>query len=747
MGKLRILLLLLIVICITSCNINNGEYHIQTVEIPDNFTLEQKIELSAKVIPHSRQVKWFNDEFFGFIHFGPNTFTGREWGTGFENAAIFNPRNLDTDQWCRLMSEAGIKRAIVVAKHHEGFCLWQTRYTDFSVASSPWRDGQGDVIREMAASCQKYGLKMGIYLSPADLFQIESKDGLYNNGSQFTMREIPGVVNKRPFSDKRIFRFKLDDYNEYFMNQLFELLTEYGPVYEVWFDGANPKPGTSQVYNYDAWYSLIRELAPDAVIFGKGPDARWCGNEEGATRDYERNVIPIEKPPADFHWPDMMDDNIAGIDKITPYARFFHYYPAETNTSIRNGWFWRNDIEQQVKSADEIFDIYERSVGGNSVFLLNVPPDTLGRISNRDSAVLLEVGSRISDVYGKNLLSGGVTVSKNLLDSDNDTFWKAKGKNSEILIELDTLILLNRFMVQEAIALFGERVEEHHLEAWVNGHWEKIAEGATVGYKRILRFSPVKTSHLKLVITKSRLTPVISSLSAHYYEEPVRRVSVNQNQGGFIELEVEKMHQLNFQSNQNSNLNIYYTIDGTIPTEKSDQFTRPFILVNGGVILTRAIDGKRMGPVTEKRIGILKKRWEASDGNGLFSEAHKAIDGSTESCWASQTSDEWNTSLIIDMKQVNRISGFSYLPDKVNGFIEAFEVYISSNGKTWQKIHSGSFGNIRNDPSQRLVFFDKVYETRFFKLADLKPPHGENKISVSEIDIFPVVTNKKSSIR
>ena len=216
---------------IASCGISSDEYFIQTVKIPEGYSHEQKVELSARVLPHPRQMKWFEDEFFGFIHYGPNTYTGREWGTGHESSAVFNPADPDTDQWCKLMKAAGITRVIMVAKHHEGYCLWQTRYTDHSVASSPWRNGQGDLLSNLVGSCEKYGLRLGVYLSPADLYQIESPGGYYGNKSEFSERVIPRKVEDSPYKDKRTFKFIVDDYNEYFLNQLFELLTEYGPMY------------------------------------------------------------------------------------------------------------------------------------------------------------------------------------------------------------------------------------------------------------------------------------------------------------------------------------------------------------------------------------------------------------------------------------------------------------------------------------------------------------------------------------
>jgi alpha-L-fucosidase len=251
---------------------------------------DQIIEKAAHVIPTLDQYNYKKLEFTCFVHFGPNTFTRMEWGSGKEDPKIFNLQNLDTDQWCRAMKEAGMKLVVITAKHHDGFVLWQSRYTTHGVMSSPFRDGKGDILKDLSESCKKYGIKLGVYLSPADLFQIESKTGLYGNLSEYTMRTIPRLVDGRPFENKTTFQFEVDDYNEYFLNQLFELLTEYGPIHEVWFDGAHPKRKGGQTYNYTAWRKLIRTLVPNAVIFGR-EDVRWCGNESGKTRDTEWDII------------------------------------------------------------------------------------------------------------------------------------------------------------------------------------------------------------------------------------------------------------------------------------------------------------------------------------------------------------------------------------------------------------------------------------------------------------------------
>ncbi|MBN2136608.1 MAG: alpha-L-fucosidase [Sedimentisphaerales bacterium] len=498
---------------------------------PDDAEAKQRDLLlrAADVHPTPRQLAWQQNEFIAFVHFGVNTFTAREWGTGTEDPNIFNPENLDTDQWCRLMKAAGMTQVILTAKHHDGFCLWQTRYTDHSVASSNWRDGRGDVLKDLAASCRKFGLKLGVYLSPADLYQIENPKGLYGNLSEYTERIIPRPVPARPFKDKRTFKFLVDDYNEYFLNQLFELLTEYGPIHEVWFDGAHPKRKGGQKYTYQYWYRLIRELAPDAVIFGKGPDVRWCGNEAGQTREAEWSVISIPKPINEFKWPDMTDRDLGGLEKLQKTldaGGYLHWYPAETDTSIRHGWFWR-DEKQHVKSAEEIIDIYERSVGGNCVLLLNIPPNRDGLFAQRDADVLEEVGAYIRSGYSTNLAEGAVAAASAIrapgfeaekaLDGNAETCWMPpdRAEQSELTITLPKKQTFNRIVFQENICHFGQRIARFEIEAYIDGVWKPIAEGRTVGYKKICRTEAVTTDKVKIKILDARAAPTISTFSLY----------------------------------------------------------------------------------------------------------------------------------------------------------------------------------------------------------------------------------------
>ena len=513
-----------------------------TIKVEAGDTDDVIIRKAAHVVPTDNQLAALRNEFIAFVHFGPNTFTRLEWGTGKEDPKIFDLKTLDTDQWCQAMKAAGMKMVVFTAKHHDGFVLWQSRYTKHGIMSTGYKNGKGDVMKELSASCRKYGLKLGVYLSPADLYQIESPDGLYGNLSPYTLRTIPREVPGRPFAVKTKFQFELDDYNEYFLNQLFELLTEYGPIDEVWFDGAHPKTKGGQKYNYKAWREMIRTLVPNATIFGR-EDVRWCGNEAGNTRTSEWNVItPYTENPAEMvEFMDLHGD-LGGREVLLSREKpfYLHYQPAETNTSIRAGWFYRDDTRQQTRSADDVFDIYERAVGGNSIFLLNIPPNREGRFSDADVEVLEETGRRIQETYGHNLLDGA-DGPKEVLDKDENTFVLLDGEGpKELVFSVPQPVTFNRIVIQEAIATHSERVEKHAVDAWVNGQWKEVARSTNIGHKRILRFPDVTSSKIRIRILESRMNPAICEVSAHYYQQRPPMLSVGRNAEGLVTIAPKK---------------------------------------------------------------------------------------------------------------------------------------------------------------------------------------------------------------
>ncbi len=713
-----------------------------TYEVLDSDTKDSIIAKAAHVVPTKNQYNALKNEFIAFIHFGPNTFTRMEWGNGFEDPKIFDLKNLDTDQWCKAMKSAHMKMVIITVKHHDGFVLWQSRYTKHGIMSSPFQDGKGDILKELSASCQKYGLKLGVYLSPADLYQIENAAGLYGNLSKYTDRVIPRPVEGRPFKNKTTFTFNVDDYNEYFLNQLFELLTEYGPIHEVWFDGAHPKRKGGQKYNYLAWKELISTLAPEAVIFGK-QDIRWCGNEAGATRATEWNIIPYKTNPHEMNrFADIMEKDIGSRDKLYD-AKYLHYQQAETNTSIREGWFYRDDTHQKVRSADDVFDMYERSVGGNSTFLLNIPPNREGKFSPEDVRVLNEVGQRINKTYTTNLFAGALGA-KNSLDNNTETYALLDSEDKELIIKTESPITINRLIIQEAIATHSERIEKHAVDAWIDNAWKEIVSATNVGYKRILRFPETTSNKFRIRVLESRLSPAISNITAHYYKTRPPQLSISRTIKGELQIEPKKHdfgwkpHGEDITGNLNSDYEIRYTTDGSNPTKKSKRFEGGELVVSKEVKAV-AIDKGELGSITSKTFGILKQDWTVLnvDSYQNKNEGNQAIDENPNTFWQSKANGKVHY-INIDLGKAYSIKEFTYTPQTKHdsGMIEQGIIKVSSNGKTWKKWEDFKFGNLINDPTPRSYTFKAPVTTQYIRIESKIIAGNKKTAAIAELDFF-----------
>ena len=436
-------------------------------------------------VPTPRQLAWFDREMIAFVHFGVNTFTDREWGTGKEDPAIFNPTQLDARQWARACKAGGLKMIVLTAKHHDGFCLWPSALTDHGVKSSPWRGGRGDVVRELADACRAEGLELGVYLSPWDRHEPTYGDS--------------------------------PKYNAYYLKQLDELLTGYGKVGELWFDGAcgEGPNGKRQVYDFEAYWAAVRRLQPDACMFSDvGPDVRWVGNERGFASDPNWSMIDkaamrlgkrnAEQTHGRIDWPD--------------------FVPTEVNTSIRPGWFYHAAQDDKVKSLDHLLDIYYASVGMNGVMMLNIPPDRRGLFHENDVARLREVKAVIDATFACDLARGKPATATRVrgnadaygpagaLDGNPDTFWATDDGvlSASMEVDLGEPVTFNRAMVREAIRL-GQRVKAFAVDAWADGQWKPLGRGQTVGHKRLLRFPDVTASKVRLAIEDARACPVISA--------------------------------------------------------------------------------------------------------------------------------------------------------------------------------------------------------------------------------------------
>lgn len=709
-----------------------------TITIYPGDTEETIRAKAAHVVPNERQINRLDNPFIAFIHFGPNTFTGREWGTGTEDPTIFNPTDIDADQWVKVMKDAGIDMVIFTVKHHEGYVLWQTRYTDHGIMQSPYLNGQGDVFRVLSEACKKYGMKLGVYLSPADLYQIESPNGLYGNLSEKTLRTIPKEVPGRPFENQTKFEFVVDDYNEYFMSQLFELLTEYGPIYEVWFDGANPKEKGGQTYNNHDWELLVRTLAPEAIVF-PFKDGRWVGNEAGDTRDTEWNVVPYNVHPDSlqgFQYPKETD--IGSMEKLKTASYLQYQYP-EVDTSIRDGWMWRDDDKQAVRSADDVFDIYERSVGGNAVLLLNIPPNQDGRFSDRDVASLSEVGKRIRETYTTNLLEGWNAPAV-LFDDEVTTGVPVE---SELIIYSDQPATFNRLLLQEEVPNVGERIERHAVDAWIDGEWQPVIESTNVGYRRILRFPDVTTDKIRIRVLDSRLTPSLATVKAYYYHTRPPQLQMSRNVDGEVSIFPKKsdFKWKNGHKDALKNLTmgtvIHYTLDGSTPTLDSPVYTEPFVFENGEVKALAALNDE-VGPILSQVFGKIKSGWEVIDTKSS-SDRFKpslAIDADPATFW---TSDSTNLALTIDLGKSQKVSGLVYTPQTTyygQGMIEKGDVEVSDNGKDWKKAGTFEFGNLINDPTPRTYEFTKPVTAKYIRIVPVTIA-GDSKVAmIAEIDIL-----------
>ena len=422
-------------------------------------------------VPTAEQLAWQRGELTMFLHFGVNTFTDREWGDGTESEKVFNPSALDARQWARTAKEAGFKLMILTAKHHDGFCLWPSRYTEHSVKNSPWKDGRGDVVREFVEACRAEGLKVGLYLSPWDR-------------------------NHRLYGS--------DAYNDYFVNQLTELLTNYGRIDELWFDGAcgEGPNGKKQVYDWNRYYATIRKLAPQALIAICGPDIRWVGNESGVARIGESSVREDGKGPD-------------GKPRL-------RWYPAECDVSIRPGWFYHAGEDAKVKSLAKLMEIYFASVGRNSVLLLNVPPDRRGLMADADVARLKEFGAAVRALDQGRLkaqASAPATepfAAARAIDGKVDTYWAAPSDAKPAALELDfgTPQKFNVLNVQEPIAL-GERVTKYHIDAEQDGRWQTLAYGTVIGHRNLHPLPETAARRVRLVIDAHKAAPCIAEFSVH----------------------------------------------------------------------------------------------------------------------------------------------------------------------------------------------------------------------------------------
>lgn len=642
-------------------------------------------------VPSERQIAWQDLQYYGFVHFNMNTFSDREWGFGDEKPDQFNPTELDARQWARIAKEAGMKGLIITAKHHDGFVLWPSKYTEHSVKNSPWRDGKGDLIREFVDACREYGLKVGIYYSPWD-------------------RNHPD--------------YGKPEYITYMRNQLTELLTNYGEIYEVWFDGANGGTGwygganeerkvdKFSYYDWPTTHELVRTLQPGAMMFSDaGPDVRWVGNEHGFA--YETT------------WSNLMGDSVyAGMPDFDKWAtgqeNGTHWVPAESDVSIRPGWYYHTYEDHKVKTLPELMEIYYQSIGQNSSLLINFPVDTRGLIHEKDEEAILKMAAKVREDFAVDLAKGSKVEAstdrgkgyeaKNLTDGDFNTYWTTSDGQIQASVELDfgKEISFNRLLLQEFVNL-GQRVKAFSLEKEVNGSWEKITEATTVGYKRILRFPTTQAQKIRINFLDGKGIPVISELGVFEAPALIFPPKITRTTDGKIRVQAAE-----------EGLELFYTTDGTAPTAGQSPYTGEFDLAEPATVQAIAVD-KRSGKVSDPvRIDfdLIKGNWKVVSADTL---ARRAIDERQDSFWTSPSNE-----LVVDLGRDTALRGFTYLPMQErypSGFIAAYVLEVSQDGKVWKKITQGEFSNIQNSPIEQVIRFEPS-NARFVKLKSVRTTDG-----------------------
>ena len=451
-------------------------------------------------IPSEQQMAWHEMELNAFVHFTTNTFTDKEWGYGDEQPSVFNPTQLDANQWARTLKEAGFKNMILTAKHHDGFCLWPSKYTDHSVKNSPWKGGKGDVVKEASEAAKKAGIKFGVYLSPWDRNQAT---------------------------------YGTPAYIQYYRNQLKELFTNYGPVFEMWFDGANGGDGyyggareerridRSKYYDWPKTLAMVRSIQPKVLFFSDaGPDLRWCGNERGVAGETNWNTITT----------DTLFAGKSGVEHLlnTGAPDGKSWVPSEVDVSIRPGWFYHKKEDSLVKSPERLFDIYLSSVGRGSTLLLNVPPDQRGLFHENDVKSLQGFKKILDAAFKTNLAKtatakassfrgNDITYSASkLIDGNKATYWATNDVVTTGNVELSWKQAQTvKFIVLQEYIRLGQRVKSFSVDVFENGDWKNVATGTTVGYKRILKIDPVHTSKIRIAISDARACPVLSEIGVY----------------------------------------------------------------------------------------------------------------------------------------------------------------------------------------------------------------------------------------
>ncbi len=659
-------------------------------------------------IPTKNQLNWHKMEYYGLVCFGLNTYTGQEWGYGDKSPALFNPPNLDTDQWAQVAKNAGLKGLILVAKHHDGFCLWPSKTTKYTVAASPWKNGKGDVLADLSKSCKKHGLKLGVYVSPWDRNHAEYGHEQY-----------------------------VKDYHE----QWREVLTNYGDIFEVWFDGANGGTGyygganerrsiPKNYYRYNDVFKLIKSKQPKAIFFGgvNRDAARWVGNEEGIA--------------GKTNWSTFSDTHTTNRKlRMTGEMDGKFWLPAEADTTILHPKKWYYNKNSHPRTLPNFLDIYYNTVGRNATLNLGLSIGPDGLIPQRDVKAMYAVKKQLDQTFEKNIASGSTITASNSRGSryqpnnvikSAGNFWATEDgvTSASLQLSFTKKQFFNRLLLQEEITL-GQRVNSFTMEVKKAGIWHTIAKETTIGYKRILRFPLVESDQIRITFKTDAPCLTISNLGVYYAPPILKEPTIIANSSGKVSIL------------SNADLDCYYRFNGGA----WKKYTKPILMESGGII--EAYGETPMTAIktatVKKVIGLAKTNWEIiscsfpNEGNGSVASF---IDGNTKTMWHTHGKKGRVAGphfAIIDLGSLQKINGFTLMPRNDGcsiGLVDKYSFYTSTDNKSWELASKGEFSNVKNNPIEQVVKLPNSKKTRFVKFIAEHAVDDNSCIAISEFGLL-----------
>jgi alpha-L-fucosidase len=689
------------------------------------FAVAQTAPKPYGATPSKAQLNWHEMEMYCIIHFGVDTYTDKEWGYGDEDPKLINPVKFNAKQIVGAAKAGGFKGVIIVAKHHDGLCLWPTLTTEHNISKSTWKNGQGDMVREYQIACKKLGMQMGIYCSPWD------RNSAYYGQS---------------------------DYVKIYRNQLKELYSRYGKLFISWYDGANGGDGyyggtreirkidRTNYYGWDSTWAITRKMQPSANIFGDvGPDVRWVGNEEGIAGEtswatYDPQAPEFGKQPANGYSKYEMATEGTLNGK--------QWMPAECDVSLRPGWFYHASQNSQVKTPYELLDLYYKSVGRGANLDLGLSPNRQGFLDPEDVASLEKFGQIIKQTFAKNLALGATLIASNtrannrkswgpeqLLDNSRYTYWTTDDqiKKPQLTLNLAGQKTFNVIRLRENIKL-GQRIRAFAVEAFMNGNWKEIASATSIGANRLIRLPQnITTNKVRLSITQSPVCIALSDFGL--YKEPTHLTApiIKRDLAGNVSI-----------TTSSPVSSIRYTIGSGTPNVKSPIYNGNISMPLGGVIKAIALDGDQQSEIVSRQFYLSKANWKVINGNENANRGKPiyAIDDNPSTIWSTiinATTKQFSpVELVIDLNKPQELKGFTYLPrqdKKLDGLIDQYAFFTSNDGENWQPVAQGEFSNIKSNPVEQLIEFKQTVNAGYIKFKALHVISG-NGTTIAELSVM-----------